>query len=416
MTKKSILFFLFCFSLLAGAESTVSGIKALASIKSYGAVGDGVTDDTLAIQRALDGSTKLLFPPGRYKTSHSLYPRSNTELISDHAVIYYTKEYGVARVWPAIFFKKNIHHVRMLGHWVLEGDSPHSAFKRESAGPDNSYVEGLKIKTGCSDIYIESLEGFHFTAGVMEIGADIPSNESSRDIRVDKFKAYNCWNAALAITSGSDIHFGEIETFGVVSNPNYAQIGFDIEVNSDGDTLHDIRIDKIVTHDNETGFQVLAKSRKQGGITINEIISFNNRDNGIGLLDANDIHIKHAQSYDNGGAGLFLEESFSNISIDKGSLHDNRNHGVLAQMDGYGAIPASSENLQLGVDIYGNHGYGILLNGTDLYPVKKFIFSGNVYNRQNEKVQLTGIDVRKNVHDINISGEVYHNTFYQIRR
>ena len=416
MLKRGLLLFLLYFSLLTGAEPKTVSIGEAVSIKSFGAVGDGITDDTLAIQKAINSSTKLLFPKGRYKISKSIYPRSDTVLISDHATLYYTKEYGVAELWPAFYFEKNIHHVKMLGHWIFEGDSPHSAFNRATAGPDDSYVEGVKIKTGCSDIYIESLEGFHFTAGVMEIGADHPYNQSSRNIRVDKFKAYDCWNAALAITSGFDIHFKEIETFGIVSNPNYAQIGFDIEVNSRGDKLRNIRIDKVVTHDNEIGFQVLAKSREQRGITIGSLISYDNRDNGINLLDVTNVHIHNAEVYNNGGAGLFLEGSFRNIIIEKGSLHNNRNHGVLAQMEGREEIAAPSENLQLGIDIYNNHDHGILLSGTDLYPVKKFVFSGSVYNNQEAKTQLTGIDVRKNVSDINISGEVYGNTFYQIRK
>ncbi len=42
------------------------------NVKDYGAVGDGVTDDTAAIQAALNKGGAIYFPPGRYKTTAKL--------------------------------------------------------------------------------------------------------------------------------------------------------------------------------------------------------------------------------------------------------------------------------------------------------------------------------------------------------
>ncbi len=64
-------------SLVATAsEATARGVLNLnsgySSVKWFGAVGDGITDDTAALQAALDSNTICLVPPGRYRTTANL--------------------------------------------------------------------------------------------------------------------------------------------------------------------------------------------------------------------------------------------------------------------------------------------------------------------------------------------------------
>ena len=57
----------------AGVTKKVSiddiGANVLVSVKSYGATGDGVTDDTAAIQAAISANKSVFFPAGTYKIS-----------------------------------------------------------------------------------------------------------------------------------------------------------------------------------------------------------------------------------------------------------------------------------------------------------------------------------------------------------
>ena len=61
-----------------GATSLLSSTAAdvanyvLTSVKAYGAKGDGVTDDTAAIQAAINSGLSVYFPPGIYKTTATL--------------------------------------------------------------------------------------------------------------------------------------------------------------------------------------------------------------------------------------------------------------------------------------------------------------------------------------------------------
>lgn len=64
-------------------ERTVENkLKDVVSVKDFGAVGDGVTDDTAAIQAALDVGGPILFPAGSYKITDTLFvTKSSTTLI-----------------------------------------------------------------------------------------------------------------------------------------------------------------------------------------------------------------------------------------------------------------------------------------------------------------------------------------------
>ncbi len=68
----------------APVSSDVPAVPAVASwfnVKEGGAVGDGVSDDTAAIQAAIDGHRTVFFPAGRYLVSDTLRLREDTVLV-----------------------------------------------------------------------------------------------------------------------------------------------------------------------------------------------------------------------------------------------------------------------------------------------------------------------------------------------
>jgi hypothetical protein len=63
-----------------GAGDTVYPIGPV-NVKGYGAKGDGTTDDTTAIQSAIDTGQRVVFPPGNYKITAALETFVNGQII-----------------------------------------------------------------------------------------------------------------------------------------------------------------------------------------------------------------------------------------------------------------------------------------------------------------------------------------------
>ena len=64
-------------------RTVLTKLQETVSVKDFGAVGDGVTDDTAAIQAALDLKGSIYFPVGTYIISDSLAVFSDTTIVMD---------------------------------------------------------------------------------------------------------------------------------------------------------------------------------------------------------------------------------------------------------------------------------------------------------------------------------------------
>ena len=61
-------------------------MKTWASVRDFGAKGDGITDDTYAIQKAIDQKATVYLPQGRYRVTETLVLKANTALIGLHPI------------------------------------------------------------------------------------------------------------------------------------------------------------------------------------------------------------------------------------------------------------------------------------------------------------------------------------------
>ena len=73
-------------------KAFISSLTPFANVRSYGAVGDGVADDTAAIQNAVNANDAVYFPAGTYKVSSAVSLKTNSTMFGEGAssVILYT--------------------------------------------------------------------------------------------------------------------------------------------------------------------------------------------------------------------------------------------------------------------------------------------------------------------------------------
>lgn len=165
----------------AGAIARTVALKLneTVSVKDFGAVGDGVTDDTVAIQAALNAATDVLFPAGTYLVSADLtvlnkpmtmrgVGKQNTQIVRANAVteaaIHVVCNGGLSN---GSRFPFRISDISLIAEGANIGKAIHADFTIALSG---------EVYTGVSSVFLENVEimgddyyggtGHYWTEGV----------------------------------------------------------------------------------------------------------------------------------------------------------------------------------------------------------------------------------------------------------
>lgn len=249
---------------LAASDSTVlvGGVEAgdvatrskeAINVKSYGATGDGVTDDTLAIQAALDAAGVVVFPAGLFITNR-LHVRSNT-VIWLHSNTEIRAKSGTYDWFHCVFNMDDISNVAIYGNnakiRMLRGEYPLQEVINGNL-INSEYRHCVKIY-GSSNIGIDQLQCYDAGGDGFTIGG----NNVCRNIVVKNCIGDNNRRQGVSVTNaiGCWINGGEYRN----TNGLPPERGIDIEPNAlAGYFMQNVHVNGVTTRNNAGGAVLVA--------------------------------------------------------------------------------------------------------------------------------------------------------------
>jgi len=269
-------------------------LRDVVSVKDFGAVGDGVADDTAAIQAALNNGGDIYIPDGTYVTL-PLTASSNTRLnLSANTILKAKTGYGVNdRLLNVI----NVTNFQMWGGTI-------QMLRAEYAGVVNEQRHCV-IVSGSSDVKFVGVTAIDSGGDGFYIGgAGACVNVLLQDCVADNHFRNSC-----SITRGSNIQVvrGRFSRAnGTTEAPFGPWAGIDVEPNA-GTTLSGVVIDGAEVYDND-GVGILASGPSAALIT--------------------DLSIRNCKVHDNGSHGIHPNYTLQAEVIDN-EVKSNAGSGII---------------------------------------------------------------------------------------
>ena len=313
------------------------------NVKFYGAIGDGVTDDTAAIQDALDaGQCRIYFPAGVYVTSAPLtYTGNDFTLEGCNATISLTSASAADRV---LVLTGNDNAVKTLDFTSVNRQS----YLVEIAGDDN-VVEGVKAYFATKATAV--------VTPIYNSSALLISSGIRNTISHSEFYNINGWGAIFTLATHTLFHQNYVhDNFGGIRPSSYSIITENNIENNNTSTIE--AADGILT-----------------GFGEDRMVISNNKVSGSGehgmYLRASHTTIEGNYLYDNQNNGVKIRDCTNTSIVGNTFENNNLTLGNLGELE----IQASQEIDIDDVTICGNTFKSRA--GSPLMSIKCSYFVGN---------------------------------------
>ncbi len=191
------------------------------NVTSYGATGNGSTDDTASIQKAIDtGASKVIIPDGTYMINAlvSVKPRSNQTIQMSEGTI--LKAIPTSEQCYQIILIKNVTNVQIWGGTILGERYQHQATKGE-------FGYGIWVADMTDTIRINNTTIKDCWGDGIMVGSDGSSTGLARNLIIDNVTCDSNRRQGMSITYGENIIISN-STF-MNTNGTNPQAGIDIE-------------------------------------------------------------------------------------------------------------------------------------------------------------------------------------------
>jgi len=360
---------------------------AAVNVLDYGATGDGTTDDTAAIQAAIDAGGHVYLPSGTYSVT-GLTLDDNLVLSGDGPDTIILGDGNISVITAS---SKTYFTVRDM------------TIKRTN-GVSGSPINQTVVLTSCGRFLVDNVV---FDGASSTYGGYL-SIRGAYNATVNGCRFIN--KAGFAMTSSDETTSGTWSANCVISNcvkEGGATQGMNLYY------VRNTTFDNCVSFGSTStygcGFLIEYECEN---IAVNNCVAYDNTRDGF-YIEGNvangvrNVTLTNCTAYNNGEAGLNLDANFRNISVVGGTYRDNVTSFVAGT--GNGIMAASNTGLTVtGASITGNTGNGIRWYGTPYMGS----FNGNLIRDNGAYgIYLEGtpasIDIGENVIISNTSGGVF---------
>ena len=185
------------------ATNVEAKLAQTVSVKDFGAVGNGMTDDTAAIQAALTAAERVYFPTPTvsYLVSSISIPANRT-LVTDGVSTKFQQVTGTA-VGTRVF---NVMGPNVtIGDMTVQGNIATDTNEQNHAININSGVAGVSLY----NIRVGNIRGINIRGDVVYIGQSVASGTTS-GVSVASADGNNILRNVVSIVGGSDIEVGQV--------------------------------------------------------------------------------------------------------------------------------------------------------------------------------------------------------------
>lgn len=365
-------------------QKTVKKGDVFVRVKDRGAKGDGQTDDTAAIQSAIDSLPStggiVVLDDGVFmvKATSPTWGQSGGIALKDNVTLFISPS-ATLKALPNATGNYMIIRVREVSNIIITGGGKIIGDRDEHTGPTDisggASGHGIDLR-GAKNVLISNLyiskcwgDGVHIGYG---------STDNSENVIVDNVQSVGNYRQGLSIIGGKKITIRDSQFLNTVGAPDGPCAGIDLEPDN-GFVCEDIFIYGCQCNDNAYGIQIINSKR----ITLRDNTCMNNKkdshvspqNDGIVVIGSNaeGILITGNKCISNGNHGIRIDGG-TNIMLDGNTCRDNVGHGI------FSTVPDTVINNNR---TFNNQSSGIALTGANQAVVRGNVSYQNIHDGLN---------------------------------
>jgi len=357
----------------------------------FGAMGDGITDDTFAIQKAIDSATggnTVFFPAGSYIISSTLRISANGVHLKGQGTGA-TTIYNTSTNLDSFYFGGNTQQVMKcsisdmsISSTVSKTSGAAIRFGSDTIDIRNCYAYNLDINghydgivlNNTTTVYLHDIiltsGGIHGTGIYISGGNDHYLNRVSLwnySVNIGIYSTGATWidnvDAMVADTNGLEIKAsnGDI-TWSWISNSAFDSSGSNgIYISSSGNQVRGLNFSNVWASTNGTNGIYISGNGNIDGIQFIGARIFNNKANGVSVTSGKNITIDTSHISGNTGDGIIFSSNVSEFSVRNCRIGPMAGFSDIQQNGIYVEGTSSNHYIILGNDLRGNS-VGLLNN------------------------------------------------------